>query len=215
MAYKAVIFDLDGTLVDTLADLSNSMNFALESLGQPQQSLEASQRMIGNGVGTFAKRALLAEKQDLAEELAMRMKRHYLDNCLLQSRLYDGVAEIVATLRKKGVRLAIVTNKPQNSAGRIVEHFWPGPTFEYVAGDDGDTPVKPDITGTMRVVRSMALQCGDFLFVGDSKVDIETAKAANIRSVGVSWGFCAKTELAAAGAQVIIDRPGELLDLVS
>ena len=94
MAYKAVIFDLDGTLVDTLADLSNSMNFALESLGQPQQSLGASQRMIGNGVGTFAKRALSAEKQDLAEELALRMRRHYFDNCLLKSRLYDGVAEM-------------------------------------------------------------------------------------------------------------------------
>jgi phosphoglycolate phosphatase len=213
VAYKAVIFDLDGTLVDTLADLSNSMNFALESLGQPQQSLGASQRMIGNGVGTFAKRALSAGKQDLADELALRMRRHYFDNCLLQSRLYDGVAEMVAKLRKNGARLAIVTNKPQNAAERIVEHFWLGPTFEYVVGEDGNTPVKPDITGTMKVVRSMALQCSDFLFVGDSKVDIETAKEANIRSVGVSWGFCGKNELAAARAHVIIDRPDELLNL--
>ena len=158
MVYKAIVFDLDGTLVDTLADLTNSMNFALESLGQPQQSLGASRRMIGNGVGIFAKRALSAEKQDLADELAMRMKRHYFDNCLLDSRLYDGVAEMVGKLRKNGVRLAIVTNKSQNAAEHIVEHFWTEPAFEYVAGDDENTPLKPDIAGTMMVVRSMPLQ---------------------------------------------------------
>jgi phosphoglycolate phosphatase len=212
---KAIIFDLDGTLVDTAADLANSMNYALEKLGQPTHSVEACKQMIGDGLKMFAQRALGKDSRHLRDEVVRAMKARYRDRCFECSRLYDGISEVVSKLRERGIRLAVLTNKDQDDAQRIVEHFFGADTFEYVVGVVDASGVKPDIAGTMKIVESMGLGCEDFLIVGDSTVDIKTAAAAGIRSVGVSWGFRRRTELAEAGAEVIIDRPSEILDLVA
>lgn len=212
MGYKAIIFDLDGTLVDTLADLAGAMNFALEKLDQPTHPKEACRIMIGNGVKTFAQRALGPDKQDLRDELLDIMKNRYSDKCFDKSYLYDGVYDSVKKLRQKGTRLAVVTNKDQADAERVVSHFF-GDSFEYVVGITGDNALKPDPAGTLKIVKSMGLGCNNFLFVGDSDVDILTARAAKIRSVGVTWGFRGRNELAKTGADIIIDRPEEILGL--
>lgn len=215
MGAKAIIFDLDGTLADTAADLANAMNFALEKFGQQTHSVEACKQMIGDGLKMFAQRALRKDRQDLRDDVLGAMKGRYRDKCFECSRLYDGVFEVVNKLRAGGIRLAVLTNKDQEDAERIVEHFFGTETFEYVVGVVGGRGVKPDIGGAMQIVESMGLECEDFLLVGDSTVDIETGAAAGIRSVGVSWGFRRRDELAEAGAEIIIDRPAEILGLVA
>jgi phosphoglycolate phosphatase len=215
MACKAILFDLDGTLVDTVSDLANAMNFALQSFGQPAHSVEACKQMIGSGVKKFAQRALAQDSQNLQDEVLSVMRARYHDKCLEHSRLYDGVFDTVKKLRDQRLRLAVVTNKDQTDAERIVEHFFGADTFECVVGVVGNMPVKPDTTGTMKIVESMGLRCEDFLFVGDAEVDVRTAASAKIRSVGASWGFRGRDELVEAKADIIIDSPVEILDLVA
>ena len=215
MAAKAIIFDLDGTLVDTAADLANAMNFALTRFAQPAHSVEVCKQMIGDGLKMFVQRALGKNRQDLRDEVLLAMKERYRDKCFECSRLYDGIFEVVNKLRAGGIRLAVLTNKDQEDAERIVEHFFGPDTFEYVAGVVGGRGIKPDISSAMRIVKSMRLGCEDFLIIGDGVPDIQTAAAAQIRSVGVSWGFRSREELAEAGADIIIDRPEEILGLVA
>lgn len=212
---KAIIFDLDGTLVDTATDLANSMNYALKKFGQPTHSVEVCKQMIGDGLKMFAQRALGKDSQHLRDEVIRAMKARYRDKCFECSRLYDGISEVVSKLREGGIRLAVLTNKDQDDAERIVEHFFGADTFEYVVGVVDGCGVKPDICGTMKIVESMGLGCEDFLILGDSAVDIETGAVAGIQSVGVSWGFRRREELVQAGAEVIIDRPVEILGLVA
>ncbi len=215
MSRRAVIFDLDGTLVDTLEDLTAAMNAALGHFSLPARSAQACKMMIGNGARRFAERALPADQQDLAERLLALAREHYRANCFKYSRLYDGMSETVTQLRQKGVRLAVLTNKDHIVAGRIIEHFFGTGAFESVVGAAESRPIKPDPGTTLGIVESMGLTSEDFVFVGDSAVDIETARAAGIRSVGAAWGFRGRGELEAAGADIIIDSPCEILDLVA
>ena len=215
MTCSAIIFDLDGTLINSLPDLTNAMNFALESFHFPLHSTDNCKKMIGNGVKTFAQRAIPQDKQHLRDEILSRMRRHYYDNCFEYSWLYDGVLDTVKKLRQKAVRLAVLTNKDHNVARRIIDHFFGDSIFEHVVGIEGNETVKPDTAATMRIVKSMGLECADFLFVGDSDIDINTAAAAKIRSVGAAWGFRGKDELQNAGADIIINSPKEILDLLT
>ena len=215
MSYRAVIFDLDGTLVDTLEDLTAAMNAALGHFSLPGHSAQACKMMIGGGARRFAERALPANQQDLAERLLALMREHYRDNCFKYSRLYDGMGEVIRQLCQRGLRLAVLTNKDQVVAGRIVEHFFGSGAFEFVIGAIEGRRIKPDPGTTVGIAESMGLSCEDFLFVGDSAVDIETALAAGMRSVGAAWGFRERGELEAAGAHIIIDSPGEILYLVA
>jgi len=215
MIYRAIIFDLDGTLADTLMDLGNAVNGALEDFGLSGHRIEAYRQMIGDGTARLIERALPAEKQDLRDEVLATAQRYYNRNCLEKCRLYDGVAETVMKLRDQGIRLAVLTNKDQYPAKRIIEHFFGLELFEYIIGVTGDGPVKPDGKATKQLVESMGLEPNDFLFVGDSGVDADTAAAAEIQFVGVSWGFRGRGELVKHNADIIIDMPEELLNLLA
>ncbi|MCF7954606.1 MAG: HAD-IA family hydrolase [Phycisphaerae bacterium] len=214
MSYKGVIFDLDGTLVDTLEDLAGAMNYGLAELGEPTHSLDECRRMIGNGVSKFAERALRADKQHLHAELLSTMKARYLEKCTDRSFVYDGLGETIMELRKAGVRLAVVTNKNANAAKMVVEHFFGAGTFEQIIGVEGDKWVKPDPAGTHEIIRRMGMTKKDFMLVGDSDVDIATAINAGIKPVGVTWGFRSRDELIAAGAETIVDSPGDILSFI-
>ncbi len=215
MPYRAVIFDLDGTLVDTLDDLTAAINAALGHFSLPTHSAQACKMMIGNGAKRFAASALPQDRQHLAEKLLALTREHYRDNCFKYSRLYDGMGETVTQLRQKGLRLAVLTNKDHVVAGRIIEHFFGTGVFESVIGATQGRLIKPDPGTTLGIVESLGLACADFVFVGDSAVDIETALTAGIRAVGAAWGFRGRGELQAAGAHIIIDSPSEILDLVA
>jgi len=213
--YGAVIFDLDGTLIDTLEDLTNAMNFGLRALSLPQHTPEACRRMIGDGVRTFAWRALPAGKEGLRDELVRIMGGYYADHCFDHSRVYNGMGEALVELRGRGVRLAVVTNKDQPYAETVVNHFFAAGTFEHIVGTGPDTPVKPDPAGLIRIVEAMGLTREACLYVGDSDTDIRTAANAEMPFVGAAWGFRGREALTQAGATVIADRPADIVDLTA
>ena len=215
MSYTGVIFDLDGTLVDTLEDLAGAMNYGLERLGERAHCVDACRRMIGNGVSKFAQRALSSDKQHLHGKLLQLMKVRYLDKCFNRSTLYDGILKAVKDLSNAGIQLGVVTNKNADAAILIVEHFFGKGTFKAVIGIEDGKWVKPDPAGTFEIIKRMSLTKEDILLIGDSDVDIETAINAGVTAVGVTWGFRSRDELIAAGADKIIDDPKEIIGLLT
>ena len=211
----AVLFDLDGTLIDTLDDLTGAMNHALVALGLPPHPPEVCRRMIGNGVRTFAARALPPDRQDLRDDLIGLMLPYYMDHCMEHSRIYDGMTETLEALQSRRIRLAVVTNKDQPHAEQVIAHYFAPGLFECVVGTDETTPVKPDPAGTLRTLDRMSLDRNQALFLGDSDVDFETTRNASVPFVGAAWGFRGRDELAAMGAACIIDTPAQLLPLLS
>lgn len=215
MKIKAIIFDLDGTLVNTLFDLSDAMNYGLQQLDQPIHTEDQCRMMIGDGVSTFASRALSDDKQHLQPRLLEMMKRRYREIYLNRAYLYDGVDRVVSELSKASIKLAVLTNKDDDAAKAMVEHFFGKGTFAPVIGVTGDKPIKPDPDQTLKIVTLMGLEARDFLFIGDSAVDIQTAAAASMPSVGAAWGFRGRKVLQDEKADYIIDHPAEILDLIT
>jgi phosphoglycolate phosphatase len=214
LKYAGIVFDLDGTLIDTLADLSAAMNAAMRQLGLPEHAPEACRQMIGNGIRTFASRAVGPDRQHLADRAVELMRAEYQRNLVVHSRVYEGLSEVIERLTAAGVRMGVITNKHQKEAETIIRHFF-GDRMACVAGVSETTPVKPDPTGTLWVLRQMRLSPAQALFVGDSDVDIETARRAGMAFLGVGWGFRGRNALAEAGAADIIDHPDELWPFVA
>lgn len=214
MSYKGIIFDLDGTLINTLEDLTDAMNYALTQLGEPTHSVDQCRRMIGNGITKFVERALSDDKQHLHAELQKLMRTRYLLKCFNHTAPYDGILKTIKELQKAGVRLAVATNKNADAAKLTVEHFFGAGTFEVIIGVEGDKWVKPDPAGTHEIIRRMGMTKEDFMLVGDSDVDIATAINAGIKPVGVTWGFRSRDELIAAGGETIVDSPDEILSFI-
>jgi len=213
--YKAALFDLDGTLVDTLADLSTAMNFALKHLDQPTHTIDQCKAMIGSGLAMFAKRALDSNHQHLKDDLLVEMKQRYNLHCFEKTTIYPGISDALLALQNAGIRLAVVTNKDSDAALKIVEHFFGNDTFDHIAGAENGIAIKPQPQPTLDILTSMGLSPDQCLFIGDSDVDMQTAAAAQIRSVAVSWGFRSTAQLKDAGADIIIDSAAELLDLLT
>lgn len=212
MKYKTAIFDLDGTLVDSLADLADATNYALKILGQPCWNLQEYKVKIGNSTNLLISRALAADKQYLFNEALEKMRGKYAQICLNKTRPYDGIPEVIDELRKRQVKLAVLTNKDRNMAEKIVSHFFDG-CFDAIVGATTGNPIKPDPTQTLQLIDRFKLKAQEAVFVGDSEVDMQTAKACNIFAVGVSWGFRNRQELSENGADIVIDEPGDIIGL--
>jgi phosphoglycolate phosphatase len=213
MTYKAVIFDLDGTLVNSLEDLADAVNFALTCFKQPVHSVESIKAMIGDGTRIFISRALPADKQDLIEQTLVKMREKYIEICLNKTRPYDGMREVLDELRKRGIKMAVLTNKDQKMSEKVVKHFFDG-YFQILMGTIDAVPLKPDPKAVLKMLKELDVKPSKALFVGDSNIDIKTAKAAGIIGIGVNWGFRSEEELKRAGADFIINTPKELLNIL-
>lgn len=212
MKYKAAIFDLDGTLVDSVADLADAFNYGLEQFGQPKRTVDELRKMIGDGIRITVSRALLPDRQEFIDRVAEKMREKYAEICLVQTKPYCGIPQAAARLCKEGVRLAVLTNKDQVMAKKIVEHFFDG-CFEIIRGTTGIDPVKPDPQAGLRIIRDFGIAPEQAVFIGDSPADIQTAKACGSFAVGVSWGLRSAEELQQNRADVIISRPDEIFSL--
>jgi phosphoglycolate phosphatase len=212
MRYKAAIFDLDGTLADTVADLADAINYGLEQFGQPKRTAQALSKMIGDGIRITIGRALEADKQELLDGVVKKMCEKYALICLDKTRPYKGISETVAELHKRGVKLAVLTNKDQVSAEKIVSHFFDG-YFEIVRGATSGDAVKPDPFPALQIIAQLGAVPQETVFIGDSGIDMQTAKACQNYAVGVSWGLRDVEELRQNGADVIIDEPKQLLSI--
>ena len=208
--YKAVLFDLDGTLTDTLGDIADAMNRALRLHGLPEWPVEAYRYLVGNGAKVLSERCV-RERQELSAAVRQTYQAYYETHNLVQTKPYEGVPEMLQALVDRGIRLAVFSNKPDADTKAVVRHFFPEIPFAAVRGQVEGVPVKPDPTGALAVADEMGLAPGDFLYLGDTAVDMECALAAGMHPVGALWGFRTEEELRQSGAEHLARQPGDLL----
>lgn len=215
MKFDAVIFDLDGTLLDTLADLAGSMNQVLQQLGWPEHPPEAYKYFVGDGMVNLARRALPpAERRDEVVAPAVAALREvYGRRWQRLTRPYPGIPELLQTLGRQGILLGVLTNKPDDLARLMVQAFFPDIRFVAVAGAQPGRALKPDPAGALALARGFGLLPAAVVFVGDSGVDMQTAGGAGMYPVGALWGFRPAEELRAAGARILVQTPADLLRL--
>lgn len=208
---RACILDLDGTLVDSLRDIAESLNHCLALLGLPAHDVDRYRYMVGEGVPMLCRRAIGQSHPHLVARLAELARAHYRTRALRHTRPYPGVPELVERLRRRAVRLAVLSNKPHDLTVRVVAAFWPDGTFERVYGYVEEIHRKPSPVYVTRICQELGVPPMDTWVVGDTPTDIQTARAAGAVPVGVAWGFRTRADLEGAGATRIVDRPDELL----
>jgi len=216
MTVKAVIFDLDGTLLDTLADLCNSMNRVLKHSGLPVHPLDSYRYFVGDGSARLVERALPEEYRspDTVSRFLQSFKDDYSRNWDVDTTPFPGIPELLDELTARGVPMAINTNKPHEFALTCVQRLLPDRRFVDIIGQQAHLPLKPDADGALEIARRMELAPEKIAFVGDSGVDMQTAVNAGMLPVGALWGFRTRQELLDNGAEKLISRPGDLLALL-
>ena len=210
---KGCLFDLDGTLVNSIEDLAISTNEVLKLHGLPTYDISQYRLFVGNGVKKLMERALGQEHIDLLDGCLNDFQKIYRQHCLDHTLPYQGIKELIDDLKAKGIKMSVVTNKPHALAIKIVETLFPD-TFVAIYGQQDLYPVKPDPQSTYLALMAMKLDKKDCLFIGDSQVDIDTGYNAEIDSVGVTWGFRGRQELTEAGANDIVDNPAQIMEII-
>jgi len=213
MRYSAVVFDLDGTLLDTLADIADAANRVLVKHGLPAHELDAYRLFVGEGVRVLFERALPADActAERVAAYAEDFRGAYAECWNVQTRPYEGIVDLLDALVSRHVRLAVLSNKPDNFTKACVREYFPDLPFEAVLGQREGVPRKPDPAGAVEIAEAMGLAPTQFLYAGDTAVDMQTALTAGMFPLGVLWGFRPLSELQAGGAQAVIARPAELL----
>ena len=216
MKHKGVIFDLDGTLVDTLGDIAASMNRALNLRGFPEHAAEDYRDKVGWGIKRLAYLILPEEarQEETVAQVAADASRFYAEVPLVYSRPYPGIPELVAVLRQKKIKTAVLTNKPDPTAQKVIAGLFPAFSFNCVQGEISGKPRKPDPTCVWDLLVDLDLTPANVVFIGDSEVDMEIAAASGCYALGVSWGYRSRETIANAGARRIIEKPEELLELI-
>lgn len=216
LGIKAVIFDMDGTILNTLQDIANAVNHALTVNGLPTHELSKFKKFVGNGTDIMLKRALPDELK--TDEKVAEIKPDYVEfydaHQIDTTAPYDGILELLDELKAKGIKLAVVSNKIDCMVGPISEKFF-GNTFDYVTGQKDGVPVKPDPAAVFEAMKHLKVTADECIFVGDSGVDAKTGFNAGMFTVGVLWGFRDEAELRENGANVVISKPSELLTYIN
>ena len=216
MRYKAILFDLDGTLLDTLEDLATAANRALGTLGLPAHPTDAYRVFVGDGLRTLAERILPGEQRSAAQvdALVVAFEREYSRTWNERTAPYAGVPEMLDRLTGDGYRMSVLSNKPDAFTRLCVEQLLPHWTFAPLYGQRPGVPKKPDPAAALAIAAELGLDPAEVLYLGDTATDMHTARAAGMAAVGVLWGFRTADELRAAGARHLITHPGELAPLL-
>lgn len=211
---KAIVFDLDGTLLDTLTDLAASTNYALRSCGMPEHSIDDVRRFVGNGVRMLMTRAVPdGESNPRFDEAFSVFRQHYMQHCLDTTCPYPGIMEALAGLKEKGMMLAIVSNKMQAATEELRQHFF-SQYIDVAIGESAAIRKKPAPDTVNEALRLLGISHEEAIYVGDSDVDIDTARAAMMPCASVLWGFRDRQFLLNHGATRLLSSPEELLSLV-
>ena len=213
LKYKGVIFDLDGTLVDTLEDIAANMNKALKLRGFPELPVEEYRDKVGWGINSLAFLALPEDKRnkETADLIDSDAAGFYRENPLLYSRPYPGILELVSALKQRKIRMSVLTNKPDPTAQLVIAGLFPAGIFERVQGEITGNPRKPDPACVWELLVDLDMTPASIIFAGDSEIDMETAVSSGCYALGVSWGYRSRDTIEKAGAKKIIDKPEELL----
>lgn len=214
--FRAVLFDLDGTLLDTLQDLADAMNTVLRRFGFAAHPLEPYRYFVGNGMAALVHRALPKPHQDdqaLASACLAALKEEYRERWREQTRPYPGIPELLDQLAARQIQMSVLSNKPDEFTRVMVDRFLPHWHFDCVFGERPGIPRKPDPAAALEIARLSAIPVEAFAYLGDTATDMLTATAAGMFPIGVLWGFRPAEELTANGAKTLLSRPSELLAL--
>lgn len=212
---KAVIFDLDGTLVNTLEDIADSVNHVLQQRGLPTHPTEAFRLMVGDGSRKLIERCLPAEKQDDVDQVLSDYQAHYRTHLLCKTAPYPGIPAMLTQLCSAGLKLAVLSNKPDQGTCQIVEALFPPGTFQVVRGHREGSALKPDPASAREIMTELNTAPAETVFVGDTSIDMRTATAAGLKAIGVTWGFRSAEELTSHGAWQLADSAEMIPPLLS
>jgi len=216
MRFKAVLFDLDGTLLDTLKDIGNAANRVLAGKGFLTHELDTYRYFVGDGAAMLIKRALPEENRndDVIRACLTEFLEDYGRNWNVKTKPYEGIPEMLDALNDRGLKMAILSNKPHEFTKQCATELLSNWNFDVVIGQRDGTPPKPDPGGALEVVKRLNILPAEFLYIGDSGVDMKTAVASGMFPVGVLWGFRSMEELKDNGSLALVDRPSEILSLL-
>ena len=213
MKYDIVIFDLDGTLLNTIGDLAASVDYVMRSRNLPEHTDAEYRQMVGGGIRRLVERALpeeLAKSEAYVDECVTQFRRYYVDNIDRHTVPYEGMCELLRDLQRAGVKLAVASNKFQHGTDRLVSKFFGNIDFVAVEGNREGAPLKPDPQIVTGILSRTGIAKGRAVMIGDSGIDIRTAQAAGIDAIGVAWGFRFAEELYEAGAERVVSQVEEL-----
>jgi phosphoglycolate phosphatase len=213
--FDAVIFDLDGTLADSLGDIGGAMNEMLAAHGFPTHALEAYKNFVGEGVEQLARRALPPAEAERAANYIADYRARYARRIIQDTRPYPGVPELLDALSAQGLKLAVLSNKRDDFTVELVQKLFARWSFVEVRGERQGVPRKPDPHAALDIARTLTVTPARCAFVGDTAIDMRTARNAGMHAVGVTWGFRPRTELTDAGAHAVLEHPRELLPILS
>ena len=212
---KSVIFDLDGTLINSIGDIANSCNIMLENHRYPTHPWKEYIKWVGNGALRLVKEALPKDinfDDKTINELLKEYTKTYEDNCTLNSYLYDGIPDVLDELTKKGITFSINTNKPHSVTLNVVDYYFKNWNFEHVIGQQPGGVKKPDPYAALFIAKNLGLKPSEMLFIGDSDVDAQTGKNAGMRTIGVTWGY--QNISKETGFDHIADKPEEIIEII-
>lgn len=214
MKYDLVIFDLDGTILNTLEDLRDSLNYALDRMGFPERSLEEVRNFVGNGIRKLIERALPQGGDDkTVEEMLVLHRDYYQVHCVDKTRPYDGISEMLAKLKQRGIQLAVLSNKPDYAVKILCDKYFPG-IFDKAYGFREGIERKPSPEAVFALLEEFGVPREKAVYVGDSEVDVQTAKNAGLDMMIVEWGFRDREFLIESGAVNLVSVPSEILERV-
>ena len=213
MKYELAIFDLDGTILDTLADLAESTNYALTQAGFPKRTMDEVRQFVGNGIRKLIERAVPSQTPvEVIDQVQQTFNAHYKVHCADQTRPYDGIMELLQALRAAGCKTAVVSNKADYGVQELCARYFPG-MFDFAVGERTGIAKKPAPDSVNEVLRCLQVEREHAVYIGDSDVDVLTAANAGMDCIAVSWGFRDVEFLAAHGAEVIVNRPEEIMPI--
>lgn len=213
MKYNTYIFDLDGTILDTLDDLSNAVNFAMRSKGYPERTVDEVRSFIGNGIRVLIKRAVPQGTGDEDYEQALEIfTKYYLEHIADYTKPYDGIVDVINSLRRSGCKVAVVSNKAHLAAQAVVRDFF-GDIFDTVVGKKDEFPSKPEPDSLLYTIDLLASRKEECIYIGDSDVDVLTAHNAGLECIGVTWGNRDEDVLIKSGAEYIAHTPSDILKI--